>query len=105
MRPYATRIHRYEDDIFGPCTDPSRCTPPNSLPNNPVRDTHSNPLTLNAPDDKFMQDKSINCSDPNVPEHYRCVCVFALQVCMCICTAGVYVYIRQIHQLFGPQHS
>ena len=66
----------YEQDIFAPCTDPTKCTPPNSRPNNPVRDTHSDPRALQAKEEKplSLSDEYKNCSDPNNPEYYTAMC-------------------------------
>jgi len=65
----------YEQDIFAPCTDPTKCTPPNSRANNPVRDTHTDPRTLAAKDKPItLDDEYKNCSDPNNPEYYTAMC-------------------------------
>jgi len=65
----------YEQDIFAPCTDPEKCTPSNSKPNHPVRDTHSDPRTLQATEKPFsFDDEYTNCTDPNNPEFYSAYC-------------------------------
>ena len=65
----------YEQDNFAPCTDPEKCTPENYKPNHPVRDTHSDPRTLEAKEKPWnLDDDYKNCSDPNNPEYYRAEC-------------------------------
>ena len=65
----------YEQDDFAPCTDPDRCTPPNSQANYPVTGTHSDPRTLHAKDKPItLDDVYKNCSDPSNPEYYSAMC-------------------------------
>ena len=61
------------------------CTPPNSQPNHPVRDAHSDPRELEGGEHEFevrhtnfplgsAHDSFRNCSDPNLDEHYEAPC-------------------------------
>ena len=78
-----------EQDVFAPCSAEERaagtCTPPNSQPNHPVRDAHSDPRELEGGEHEFevrhtnfplgsAHDSFRNCSDPNLDEHYEAPC-------------------------------